>query len=45
MKVRQDELKLKQASSGAAAPGVENNLLEAIMQTGEIDTSDLHEIE
>lgn len=45
LKVRQDELKLKQASSGAAAPGVENNLLEAIMQTGEIDTSDLHEIE
>ena len=45
LKVRQDELKLKQASSGAAAPGVENNLLEAIMQTEEVDTDDLPEVE
>ena len=44
--MRQEELKFKQEqSSGAAAPGAVNNLLEAIMQTGEIDTDDLPEIE
>ena len=46
LKMRQEELKFKQEqSSGAAAPGAVNNLLEAIMQTGEIDTDDLPEIE
>lgn len=46
LKLRQEELKFKQEqSSGAAAPGAVNNLLEAIMQTGEIDTDDLPEIE
>lgn len=46
LKIRQEELKFKQEqSSGAAAPGAVNNLLEAIMQTGEIDTDDLPEIE
>lgn len=46
LKMRQEELKFKQEqSSGAAAPGAVNNLLEAIMQTGEIDTNDLPEIE
>ena len=41
LKMRQEELKFKQEqSSGAAAPGAVNNLLEAIMQTGEIDTDD-----
>lgn len=45
LKMRQEELKFKQEqSSGAAAPGAVNNLLEAIMQTGEIDTDDLPEI-
>lgn len=35
LKMRQEELKFKQEqSSGAAAPGAVNNLLEAIMQTG-----------
>ena len=46
LKMRQEELKFKQEqSSGAAAPGAVNNLLEAIMQTGEIDTDDLPEFE
>ena len=46
LKMRQEELKFKQEqSSGAAAPGAVHNLLEAIMQTGEIDTDDLPEIE
>jgi hypothetical protein len=46
LKMRQEELKFKQEqSSGATAPGAVNNLLEAIMQTGEIDTDDLPEIE
>lgn len=46
LKMRQEELKFKQEqSSGAAAPGAVNNLLEAIMQTGEIDTDDLPETE
>lgn len=46
LKMRQEELKFKQEqSSGPAAPGAVNNLLEAIMQTGEIDTDDLPEIE
>lgn len=46
LEMRQEELKFKQEqSSGAAAPGAVNNLLEAIMQTGEIDTDDLPEIE
>ena len=46
LKMRQEELKFKQEqSSGAAAPGAVNNLVEAIMQTGEIDTDDLPEIE
>ena len=46
LKMRQEELKFKQEqSSGAAAPGAVTNLLEAIMQTGEIDTDDLPEIE
>lgn len=46
LKMRQEELKFKQEqSSGTAAPGAVNNLLEAIMQTGEIDTDDLPEIE
>ena len=46
LKMRQEELKFKQEqSSGAAAPGAVNNLLEAIMQTGEVDTDDLPEIE
>ena len=46
LKMRQEELKFRQEqSSGAAAPGAVNNLLEAIMQTGEIDTDDLPEIE
>ena len=46
LKMRQEELKFKQEqSSGAAAPGAVNNLLEAIMQPGEIDTDDLPEIE
>lgn len=46
LKMRQEELKFKQEqSSGAAAPSAVNNLLEAIMQTGEIDTDDLPEIE
>lgn len=46
LKMRQEELKFKQEqSSRAAAPGAVNNLLEAIMQTGEIDTDDLPEIE
>lgn len=46
LKMRQEELKFKQEqSSGAAALGAVNNLLEAIMQTGEIDTDDLPEIE
>lgn len=46
LKMRQEELKFKQEqSSGAVAPGAVNNLLEAIMQTGEIDTDDLPEIE
>lgn len=46
LKMRQEELKFKQEqSSGAATPGAVNNLLEAIMQTGEIDTDDLPEIE
>ena len=46
LKMRQEELKFKQEqSSGAAAPGAVNNLMEAIMQTGEIDTDDLPEIE
>ena len=46
LKMRQEELKFKQEqSSGAAAPGAVNNLLEAIMQTGEIDTDGLPEIE
>lgn len=46
LKMRQEELKFKQEqSSGAAVPGAVNNLLEAIMQTGEIDTDDLPEIE
>lgn len=46
LKMRQEELKFKQEqSSGAAAPGAVNNLLEAIMQTGEMDTDDLPEIE
>ena len=46
LKMRQEELKFKQEqSSGASAPGAVNNLLEAIMQTGEIDTDDLPEIE
>ena len=46
LKMRQEELKFKQEqSSGAAAPGAVNNLLEAIMQTVEIDTDDLPEIE
>lgn len=46
LKMRQEELKFKQEqSSGAAAPGAVNNLLEAIMQTGEINTDDLPEIE
>lgn len=46
LKMRQEELKFKQEqSSGAAAPGAVNNLLEAIMQTEEIDTDDLPEIE
>lgn len=46
LKMRQEELKFKQEQySGAAAPGAVNNLLEAIMQTGEIDTDDLPEIE
>lgn len=46
LKMRQEELKFKQEqSSGAAAPGAVNNLLEAIMQTGEIDMDDLPEIE
>ena len=46
LKMRQEELKFKQEqSSGAAAPGAVDNLLEAIMQTGEIDTDDLPEIE
>ena len=46
LKMRQEELKFKQEqSSGAAAPGAVNNLLEAIMHTGEIDTDDLPEIE
>ena len=46
LKMHQEELKFKQEqSSGAATPGAVNNLLEAIMQTGEIDTDDLPEIE
>ena len=37
LKMRQEELKFKQEqSSGAAAPGAVNNLLEAIMQTGRL---------
>lgn len=46
LKLRQDELKFKQKQqAGGAASGTENNLLEAIMGAGEVDTDDLSEVE
>lgn len=46
LKLRHEELDFKREQlTGAAASGVKNNLLEAIMQTEEVDTDDLPEVE
>lgn len=46
LKLRHEELDFKREQlTGAAVSGVKNNLLEAIMQTEEVDTDDLPEVE
>ena len=45
LEIRKAELKLKREQAGGVVSKAENNLLDAIMGAGEVDTDDLPEVE